>query len=274
VAAGLYETGSNYTVLVKDWDTLLSEGVVHVDNGVVYTNYDLNTYTNISSSALVGDLALPNDGTVTKIGDFNYDAWFGKAAFTDCRGLTGIKIPDSVESIGEIAFQYCYGLTNIEIGSGVTKIEDYAFNDCNQVISVVFAPNSNLLSIGKYAFAPFFDTTSIKIPASVTNIGEGAFMSFGMTSIGPVGSGADVEIPNSVTVIKESTFNGCSNLTHVEIPSHITIIQSDAFSSCNNLSYISFSGTIAEWNSISKGWSWNYGVPATEVVCTDGTVAL
>ena len=48
---------------------------------------------------------IPNDGSVTSIGDY---------AFYDCGGLTSITIPDSVTSIGRSAFEDCSGLTSID----------------------------------------------------------------------------------------------------------------------------------------------------------------
>ena len=48
---------------------------------------------------------IPNDGSVTSIGDY---------AFYDCGGLTSITIPDSVTSIGISAFEDCSGLTSID----------------------------------------------------------------------------------------------------------------------------------------------------------------
>ena len=44
---------------------------------------------------------------------------------------------------------------------------------------------------------------------------------------------------------------------------------------CTSLTSINDKGTIAQWNAITKGALWHYGVPSTTVVtCTDGTVAL
>jgi hypothetical protein len=54
----------------------------------------------------------------------------------------------------------------------------------------------------------------------------------------------------------------------------VMIIDKSAFIRCRGLTSISFGGTIAEWNSITKRSYWNSYVPATEVVCSDGTVAL
>jgi len=48
--------------------------------------------------------AIPNDGSVTRIGDF---------AFKGCTELTSITIPDSVTSIGRSAFIGCPSLIDI-----------------------------------------------------------------------------------------------------------------------------------------------------------------
>ena len=71
---------------------------------------------------------------------------------------------------------------------------------------------------------------SIKIPSSVTSIGDGAFRDCsGLTSI---------EIPSSVTSIGYEAFYDCSGLTHIEIPSSVTNIEKNAFGSCDVLSSI------------------------------------
>ncbi len=92
---------------------------------------------------------IPDDGSVTKIGD---------GAFDGCSGLTSITIPDSVTSIGGDAFLDCFGLTSITISNNVTSIGYGAFQDCKGL-------------------------TSIDIPSSVTSIGNNAFSSSGLISI-------------------------------------------------------------------------------------------
>ena len=60
-----------------------------------------------------------------------------------------------------------------------------------------------------------------------------------------------------------------------------------AFYNCSGLTSVNYTGTIEEWNAISKGsktieeWNvinkkgnWNYNVPATVVHCTDGDVDI
>lgn len=65
-----------------------------------------------------------------------------------------------------------------------------------------------------------------------------------------------------------------SYLKSIVIPSSITTIGNNAFYYCSSLTTIEFEGTVEQWNAIRKVGNWNYGVPATEVICSDGTVSL
>lgn len=156
IAAGLYQTGSNYSTLIKDWDTLLADGVVHVDNGVVSTNLDMNTWVNPSSSVLVGDLVLPSDGSITSFAGF---------AFAYCAGLTSVEISDSVKTIGHDAFADCTGLTEIKIPNSVTYIGDTAFYNCTNLTKVELS--NSITHIGNWPFRYCNNLTSIYYDGTV-----------------------------------------------------------------------------------------------------------
>ena len=100
-----------------------------------------------------------------------------------------------------------------------------------------------LTSIGGFAFQNCISLTDITIPSSVTNIGPTAFYS-------------------------------CIWLTNIEIPSSVTSIGEAAFFYCIRLESMSFSGTVEQWNAITKGNNWNLQLSATYVQCTDGQVQL
>jgi hypothetical protein len=51
-----------------------------------------------------------------------------------------------------------------------------------------------------------------------------------------------VIIPSSVKTIDDSAFKDCTSLTSVIIPSSVKTIGSDVFSGCNNLSNVTFKG--------------------------------
>ena len=107
---------------------------------------------------------IPNDGSVTSIGDH---------AFSGCSGLTSITIPDSVTSIGSYAFFGCGDLTSVTIPDSVTSIGEHAFSGCSGLKSVTIP--DGVTSIGWGVFSACSGLTSVTIGDSVTSIGVRAF---------------------------------------------------------------------------------------------------
>ena len=162
---------------------------------------------------------IPNDGSVTSIRGY---------AFSSCKNLTSIVIPEGVTSIGHNAFSYCGNLTSIVIPKGVTSIESSTFWYCKNLTSIVIP--EGVTSIGEFAFSHCENLTSIVIPEGVTSIGEEAFSYCkNLTSI---------VIPESVTSIGEDAFSHCENLTSIVIPEGVTSIGKFAFWVCKNLTSI------------------------------------
>ncbi len=154
--------------------------------------------------------------------------------------------------------------SNCIIPNYVTGIGNHAFYRDNKLTSITI-PNS-VTSIGDRAFWVCRNLESIVLPNSVTNIGESAFSDCdSLTSI---------VIPKGTMSISECMLDGCFNLTNVVIHENVTFIGKNAFRGCTKLTTITFQGTMAKWNAITFGDNWNRMVPATNVVCTDGTVAL
>lgn len=86
-------------------------------------------------------------------------------------------------------------------------------------------------------------------------------------------------IPESVTNIQSFAVYRCNYLTSITIPGGIAnfdgyAIDDYAFALSKSITNITFNGTKAQWNSIKRGDYWNNLVPATEVICSDGTVSL
>ena len=92
-------------------------------------------------------------------------------------------------------------------------------------------PVVGIASLEAYYHCGFPDTiTSITIPNSVTIIGNGAFAGCsGLTGI---------TIPSSVTRIGDRAFSECAGLTAVTIPESVTAIGDSAFSGCSGLTRI------------------------------------
>ena len=168
----------------------------------------------------------------------------GKYAFEECNDLTSITIPNSVTSIGDGAFSRCSGLTSITIPNSVTSIGNYAFYRCSGLTSIMVS-NGNTKYDSRNNCNAIIETSSNTlifgcektiIPNDVTGIGDSAFEGCsGLTSI---------TIPNSVTSIGGWAFSYCSGLTSITIPNSVTSIGNYAFYICSGLTSITIPSSV------------------------------
>lgn len=149
-----------------------------------------------SNAQLAGDLIIPNDDSITIIGDL---------AFAEQQSLTGVAISNSVSSIGENAFYYCANLTDVIIPDSVTNIRYGAFGECYNLTNLTIG--SGATNIGGSAFAYCENLASVKLPDGLTSIDASCFT--GCTNL------TSVTIPNSVTSIDNQAFRSCTNLTSI-----------------------------------------------------------
>jgi len=133
-----------------------------------YLNYTVTngTVTITGCSGLTGQLTIPDTIAGLPVTSIGFHAFYNYT------GLTTIRIPNSVTSIGNSAFERC-SVRNITIGNGVTNIGNYAFQFCHSLTSVM-VPNS-VTSIGSYAFYHCTNMPNVTIGTGVTTIGNNAF---------------------------------------------------------------------------------------------------
>ena len=157
----------------------------------------------------------------------------GGDAFSFCSSLTEIELPETVTSIGRDAFSHCSSLTEMDIPESVTSIGNYAFSYCSSLITINVAENNPVYSsidgvlynkeLTELITCPGAKS-SINIPATVTSIGDGAFLE--CTSL------TEIELPESLISIGEVAFAHCTSLTEIELPESVTSIGGLAFVIC------------------------------------------
>lgn len=191
--------------------------------------YNLITKGNVAEvtknpNKYTGSIIIPDKITynevvysVTSIGD---------AAFSHCKNLTSITIPNSVTSILSSAFYGCSGLTIINIPNSVSSIGSSAFSSCTNLTSIILS--NSVTKINQHTFRDCTGLTSVTIPASVTNIDSYAFEGCsGLLSL---------YISDNVETISYKAFSGCSHLNVITIGRGINFLNSLAFEECIELS--------------------------------------
>lgn len=255
-------------------------------------------YEGITVSA-IGDNAFQNWSSLLSVEIPDSIVSIGAHAFEDCNALTDIQIPSNIEFVGEDAFSgswklpFAEDITNeykayylgndenpylilIEFNHMSSSNRSYSYNVKygTRVISGnmmmwgykltnITLPET-LVAINDSVFANCISLREIIIPDSVKHIGSSAFHDLEAIT--------EISIPDGISTIKSGLCALCYSLRSVKIPNSVTTIESGAFYFCPKLNSIEFSGTVDEWNSISKADGWDSECGNYTVYCTDGRI--
>lgn len=169
-------------------------------------------------------------------------------AFNDCRNVEELSIPESVCSIGEEAFLGCQNLTTINIPQTITRIEQATFSGCKKLTGITI-PQS-VTSIGYGAFAACNSLTRVDI----TDLSAWCNISFGENWSNPLQSAHNLYvdgelvthlvIPNDITAISNSIFEGGFCFESIDIPEGVTKIGRYAFCNCPNIRSVTIPSTV------------------------------
>ena len=235
-----------------------SEGLEYISNG------DGTCYVSGIGTCTDTDLVIPS---VSPDGD--RVTGIGYSAFSGCRSLTSVNLPDSITSIGGYAFNGCISLTSINIPNSVTSIDYLAFY-CSSLTSIDI-PNS-VTSIGEGAFSRCTALTSITVEEE-----NPAYHSDGNclieTATGRLIQGCNNSvIPNdgSVKIICNSAFYGCSDLTSVILPDGVISIDNMAFANCSSLASVNLPDSITSIG----GYAFEYCSSLTSIVIPDSVTSI
>lgn len=206
-------------------DIKLSESVTYVGESAFYGCLNLNSVTLSENIETIGDCAFYecdslysiNLENVSQIGagafvycsnlddiDLTNCSLIGENAFFVCQSLINIKFPDSIYSIPQTAFEYT--LWEQSAPDGVLYAGDFAYKIIGDFTDSTltfkddtYAINDDFLSYNEYV-------KKINLPDSLTSIGVSAFE--GCSAL------KTVTIPDSCGV-QAMAFYGCSSLTDI-----------------------------------------------------------
>lgn len=122
--------------------------------------------------------------------------------FTGCWRLRAATFSDKLTKIGDWAFWGCESLRQFSFPETLTEIGAQAFKECGSLREAVLP--DGLEVIPYEAFMQCTHLKTVKLPANLREIGEGAFAQCWRLR-------GELRIPDSVTTIDTTAFNGCSS---------------------------------------------------------------
>ena len=142
-----------------------------------------------------------------------------KSVLTGCRrNIVGIRVPNTVRTIGPSALRFCREATSLTMPDGVVEIGNYACVGMNKLKSVTIP--STVERIGLYCFSNM-SLDELTVADAAVEIGDYAFYWSGLKR---------VDLGNAARSIGRSAFSYCIDLDSIVIPRSMTRIDDTAFS--------------------------------------------
>lgn len=234
-----------------DYDKNNPNQYSNYDNWDEIENWGLNLQKfDLSSSS---DIVVPNDIDgipVTYVRGLTAD-------------LTSIKLPSSLIKIKDDAFNSMDTLKSLVIDGGAPNLNELgerSFSGCSNIEELDLS-NSKLTSIPEGAFAYCKNLKTIKLPSTITSIGDEAFYNcqsltnikgLDKCNLKSIGSAAfsnckaleNLDFSKSTfTNVPSKAFNGCSALAKITLPNTLTTIGGYAFYACYGIPQLDLSNT-------------------------------
>ncbi|MBR7006340.1 MAG: leucine-rich repeat domain-containing protein [Candidatus Methanomethylophilaceae archaeon] len=160
-----------------------------------------------------------------------------------------VDVPPGTKEIAGEALSGCVGVTSVRIPSSVEKMGDKVFSGCGAIAMIYVNPRNERFrsdlqgilydsEVTEVVRAPNSVTGELEIPATVRRIRMNAFEKCsGLTS---------VTIPYGTATIEDSAFEGCSKIRRLSLSGSIRYIGEGAFRGCAGIVSVTIPDSVEE----------------------------
>lgn len=226
----------------------ISAKTVNIDEYAFYSCSGLKTLTISEGSALESICEAAFRGC-TALESANLDAakslkTIDKHAFEYCVSLVDLKVPSSIETLGDWAFASCSSL-DLYVGEGV----GYIGNEENNYVIVYKLVDK--------------ERTTVDFMSGVKFIHQGAF--FGEKGV------TIVTMQSGVLTMGAQSFAFCTGLKEITIAKTLKSVGDGAIMGCTSLEKLRFKGNSTQWTDsksdtyVKKGTNWNYNAASYKI---------
>ena len=202
---------------------VIPEGVTHINAYAFYNHKNIPTITIPQSVTFIGENAFSGHYEFTSVNITNITAWcniefenlgsnplFNSQLCLNGELVTDVIVPDGATRIGAYAFYGCKNLESVTLPDSITYIGKYAFQDSRYYNDSSNWDNSVLYINNHLIAAKNTLSGSYEIKSGTKTISPQAFINCSIQSI---------TVPDSVVMIGENAFSGCSSLSGVYVES-------------------------------------------------------
>ena len=239
-----YTLNADHTATVANYYNNTPDGVIDIPDTVTKDNIDY-TVTAIGNNAFeslnVSSVFIP--ATVTSIGPFafRFCKFLATVTFAEDSQLKSIglgafygteqayprfkeiKIPDSVETIGNAAFRYCQNLERIALPSALQTLSNVTFYGCTALSEVTFPASLETIQVGAFGYCR--NLSEVELPASLKAIQSYVFG--GCSDLKTVSYDGSLEQWNHITANNDVLGYSCPSLVTDDYTAQFILVEND-----------------------------------------------